>query len=359
MFKASLVIACGLLLLSSSCSIFAQGKSGSPEIGAYYYNGWTPKPNSALTDSLLHGFPEREPIWGWETSTPSVVKAQIDLAANAGLSFFSFCWYYPSRDPVHFETSPLNQALNLYLKAPNRDRLKFCLLVCNHPGSIIQPKDWSTVSSFWLKMFKDDQYLRVDGKPLLIFFSLPSLLQQFGSPENVHKAFDSLREACKAENIAGVTLGICASSDNASLLQVKQCGFDILTGYNYHGAGFSGKDTVIPIENLIRGNIKVWNSFQKSPLPYIPAITLNWDPRPWANNSPSYKSSPRYTGYSSKSVGESLEAAENWIAANPSHTPSERIILLYAWNEYGEGAWLTPSKAQDSDLLSGLKKSIK
>jgi hypothetical protein len=32
--------------------------------------------------------------------------------------------------------------------------------------------------------------------------------------------------------------------------------------------------------------------------------------------------------------------------------------VIYAWNEYGEGAWLTPSEGQNESLLDGVKKAL-
>src|SRR5438034_1397685 len=71
------------------------------QLGAYYFDGWAKAVSGHLTPRLRDSFPDRKPKWGWVTSTPEIVKDQIDLAADAGLSFFSFCWYYPDYDHQH------------------------------------------------------------------------------------------------------------------------------------------------------------------------------------------------------------------------------------------------------------------
>jgi hypothetical protein len=43
---------------------------------------------------------------------------------------------------------------------------------------------------------------------------------------------------------------------------------------------------------------------------------------------------------------------------NPGVLPHEKIGLLYAWNENGEGAWLTPGKTGLNPSL-GVKKALK
>src|SRR5215212_1241591 len=161
-------------------------KTDSLVVGAYYFDGWTGKTfhlNTALRDS----FPERKPIWGWMTSTQKIVEEQIDLAAGAGISFFNFCWYYSK------QSDPLNQALGLYLKASNKNRLQFSLLVANHQGYIIGPAEWPDAMKAWIELFKDPSFLTVYDKPYLTFFSAQTLIESFGSKEAVKHALDELR----------------------------------------------------------------------------------------------------------------------------------------------------------------------
>ncbi|WP_460937821.1 glycoside hydrolase family 99-like domain-containing protein [Spirosoma humi] len=287
------------------------------------------------------------------------MQDQIDAAADAGLSFFSFCWYSPNNPKTTFQNDPLNRALKFYLKAPNQKRLKFCLMVANHSGFFIGPPEWSRVSQAWIDLFKQPQYVKVNGRPLLIFFSLSSLIQKFGSPQAVHQAFDSLRTNAIAQGLPGVTIAACMSGSKPDLTQAQACGFDVLTGYNYHYAGFKQDNQVIPIDSLLAGSRRIWDRFEASPLPYIPVATLNWDPRPWASTSRSYAQSPRYVGYSSSSVYKAITDARNWINAHPDKTPKERLILAYAWNENGEGAWLTPSVSQSDSPLDGVRRAVK
>jgi hypothetical protein len=343
----------------SVSSAQSSGERSLTRVGAYYFDGWSGLTRGHLTEALVDSFPNRKPVWGWITSTPEVMEQQIASASDAGLSFFSFCWYYPSGNKSQFRSDPLNRALNLYLKAPNRDRLQFCLLVANHQGAEIGPSDWGAVSQAWLTLFKERGYLRVNNRPLLVFFSIKTLLTQFGGPPAVHRALDSLRTAAQDAGFAGVTIAACTSGDKAEVAQAQACGFDVLTGYNYHSAGFKPKSPVIPIDSLLAGSRRMWDRFQNVPLPYIPVVTLNWDPRPWASSNRSYAGSPRYEGFSSTSVFKGIQDARYWLDLNPNSTPPERIIIVYAWNEYGEGAWLTPSSAVTDNPLSGVKRALK
>jgi hypothetical protein len=51
-----------------------------------------------------------------------------------------------------------------------------------------------------------------------------------------------------------------------------------------------------------------------------------------------------------------LESAIAWMDRNPDQTTTERIVLLYAWNEFGEGSYLAPTKG---DLEGAYLKAVK
>ncbi len=344
-----------LFILIFSTNVFAQNTSDKPfDLGVYYFDGWT----STTTNNYVYLTPAllkdsvREPIWGWITSTQSIVDSQIVVAAKSGINFFAFDWYY-YKD--YTSNIPLNHALSLYLNSPHKDILKFCLMVANDNSTFdISPYDWKAVSKLWLNLFEDSSYEKADGKPLLIFFSPADLVTAFGSNEAVSEAFDSLRAAAVREGLNGVTIAACALPQSMGL--VSSCGFDVITGYNYAGSGFTAGDTANPIENLLTGEVKIWNQFKNSTLPIIPVGTLNWDPRPWSIYEP--PGFQYYVGYSGNSVYNTVSSLYEWINSNPYITTNEHIGILYAWNEYGEGGWLTPSIPLGDSLLQGLTKAV-
>jgi len=351
-----------LIIFLSSVAV-SSAQTTNITLGAYYFNGWTSTTDSHITPDLAANYPERTPKWGWVTGTPDVMKEQIDLAADAGLSFFAFCWYYPTANKANFKHDPLNQALNYYLEAPNNNRLKFCVLLTNHNGFIVGPEDWSTVTAEFLKLFKNKQYLTVNNKPLLIIYSLQTLVDKFGSDEAVKQAIESLKSQARAEGLNGVTVAANVPAVPGNIGQARNCGIDIFTGYNYHTVGYKQGDTtansVIPISKLTSESPKTWDFYTKYGTPVIPVGTLNWDPRPWVSMSKFYSKSPRYTGYSAQSVYNTISALRQWMYFHPNNVTSEHIALLYAWNEYGEGAWLTPSVQLGNQLLGGVKAALK
>lgn len=333
-----------------NCKAYSQTRV---KMGAYYFDGWRNIRSVHLTSSLVNNFSSRQPKWGWVTSTQKIVDEQIKVASKNGLSFFSFCWFYKKGGD-----SPLNNALNLYLKSPNRSLLEFSLLVSNHEGYEIGPSNWRDFQTRAINLFKLPGYVKANNKPLIVFFSLQTLIKQFGSAEKVAIAFESLREQARREGLAGVSIAGCVSNDPKNILLAERCGVDILTGYNYHDVGLFRQSGSVPIEKMASTERQMWNSFKSlTNLQYIPVSTLNWDPRPWANKSNRYSTSPYYKGYSKQSVYNSVKGCADWLQKNTSNTTPEKIGLLYAWNEYGEGAYLTPTK-NGENLAEGIIKAL-
>jgi hypothetical protein len=327
--------------------------------GAYYFDGWTGKYPYHITPSLVDSFPDREPKWGWITSTQRIMDAQIKLASKSGLNFFSFCWYYTGK--TSYKKEALNNALELFEKSTKKGDFKFCLLVANHAGYSIKKDDWEAVSTVWLNYFKNSAYLQVDGKPMIVFFSIPSLIKDLGSTEEVKVALTSLRTLAIKNGMKGLQIAACVSPDEKSIQEAEACTFDVLTGYNYHGA-LIREESLSPktsINKLTPTETKIWDKIATSTkLPYIPSLTLNWDPRPWANANNSYKTDKYYFGYSPGSVYESVSILKKWVMKNEQFSSQKKIAMIYAWNEYGEGAYLTPTK-NGTNYLNQLKKALK
>jgi len=343
-----------LLILLPINLVFGQN---SIKLGAYYFDGWTGHTYHA-TDKLKKNFSEREPVWGWVTSTPNVMESQIDLASDAGISFFNFCWYdTPAANKKGLEADPKNNALNLFLKAKNKSKLQYSILVVNNGSYAIDPKEWDDLCSYWLNLFKDPAYLKVEGKPLITFFDIPSLVKSFGNPQKVKEALNLFRKRANENNLSGLSIAATFGSKPASIKLAQDCDFDIITGYNYAAYGLkTTENEIVPIDSMSTSEERVWDGIKMQwKKPIIPAITLNWDRRPWAKTD---QRSPRFSGYSGESVKRSILTCRSWIKKNETSVVPEKIAILYAWNEYGEGAWLTPSRKLKNSLLEGVKAGL-
>ncbi|MEI7953798.1 MAG: glycoside hydrolase family 99-like domain-containing protein [Verrucomicrobiota bacterium] len=326
----------------------------SVKVGAYYFDGWSGDTDH-LSKRLLTDFADRKPVWGWKDDTVEIMQQQVDFCADHGINFWAFDWYYPEGEK---KETPLNHALALFQKTPNRDRMQFCLLVANHEGFRMGPKDWDDCCRIWIDLFRQPTHLRLNHRPLLIFFSPSELDSAFGGPDGVHKAFDSLRSKARDAGIPDVAICGCAGP-GGNLADLVHSGYTMLTGYNYNNGWMDGGGSM-PFTKLIETSSGYYDQFAKlSPLPYIPVVTIGWDRRPWElDQLPPEKRSVWYPDRSPQLVEKFVRTAVDWLDQHPDKATEQRMILLYAWNENGEGGYLTPTEADGTEYLKAVKRAL-
>ena len=352
-WACSLIVACVAILIPLTAQ--AQQPKLRAMVGAYYFDGWSGKTENMHLPKLLETkYADRKPLWGWRDDTVEIMQQQIDLCADHGIVFWAFDWYYPEGKD---KTTPLNNALGLYLKAPNRERLKFCLLVANHAGFRIGPKDWDACCQRWIELFRQPTHLQLDGQPLLIFFSPDELQRAFGGVEGVRRALEMLRAKAKQAGLPDVAVAACTGPGNLKAL--ADSGYTILTGYNYSLGWMSGGGSQ-PFQKLIDGNQRIFDQFaQQTPLPYVPVITAGWDRRPWEEGKlPPEKMSVWYPDRTPNLVEEFVRLGVRWLDKHPDKTTPERLLLIYAWNENGEGGYLTPTAKDGTEYLKAVQRAI-
>lgn len=324
-------------------------------IGAYYFDGWAGRsdrwkddsewaklnPPTHLTKRFVEEFADREPVWGWRDDSLEIMERQIDLAADGGVTFFAFCWYW-NKDLKKLGEDPKHIGLDLFLKAKNNHRLKFCLLVANHQGFLLNgADDWKQAAEVWLPYFKHPRHITVGGKPLVIVFN----------PGNADEAgLGQLQATVRAAGLPGVAVAGCGGG------QVRT-GFTYTTRYNVV-PGYAAASEARKYEELVDAHRKSWVGSPAQP--HIPTLSVGWDKRPWEG--------PRGLGQvagwyfpdrTPAKFTAALESAVAWMDRHPDQTTAERIVMLYAWNEFGEGGYLAPTKGDpDGAYLKAVKRVV-
>jgi Glycosyltransferase WbsX len=316
------------------------------QIGTYYFSGWSHGPNNNLT-SLLATSPLRkyEPLIGWYDDSQAQVDKNILQAAAAGIDFFAFDWYDAARSPYATDQS-LNEGLGYYLTSRQRYRLNFCLTFIDQAPFLPRARDWAGLVKTWMQYLKQPDYVRVGGKPLFIVFSPEHMRDIFGSSTNVHLALNYLRAAARKAHLPGVTIAVAATLvphyNPARVAQLRAEGYDVATGYNYHAMGPEKYRTPVPYSYLVQENRQMWDRVASHvPIPYIPVITSGWDERFSAREQPT---AIIYAGRTPAQFSCYAAAARQWIDTNAGRTVKERMVLVFAWNEVGEGGSIIPTK---------------
>ena len=330
-------------------------------IGAWYFGGWSFPSNQDgysyhITPTLTTQFSYREPVWGWREDKMDVMTQQINYAADAGLSFWGFCWYENTLSPNPTFMDYLNTALDLFIKAPNKNRLNFFLL----SSEPVSRYSWNTLCEKTIKLFSESNYLRVDGKPIIMFFNTDELIENLGGVSGIHEAFNIYREKARKAGIGEIMIGARTWPLKGDLKKYQErlesCGFDFLT--TYHN-GYNGDPGENDYEKLIQSDKWVWDKVpSNTALKYIPVLTTGYDMRPWAIDRPTLPASNFWFSHATPTgIANHLRDAIEWTKSN-NNKVLNNMIIMYAWNENGEGGWLTPTKSEGNTRLEEIKKVI-
>jgi len=302
---------------------------GEFEVGMYYFPGWW----TYSRWSVLDDYPERRPILGYyREGDPEVADWQIKWMVEHGVTFIVYDWYWSAgaRQLEH----GIHQG---FFNAKYNDKIKFCLLWANHNGpKTSSAEDMVNVTKYWLdNYFLRDDYMKVDGKPVVVIFSPYRFTEDMGV-EGVKAAFDKSREMARARGLNGIYFVSCASPNPGMLKQLEQEGYDALSGYNYPSAGDNGK-WVAPYDDMVTGYRDIWNAIaDNTKLRYIPVTEPGWDSRPW--NGPGARIR---TGKTPEKFKTMLQYAKEFVEKRtPDAKP--KMVLIEAWNEFGEGDYVEP-----------------
>jgi hypothetical protein len=208
-------------------------------------------------------------------------------------------------------------------------------LVANHSGAEIVGTDaWKQAADFWItKYFSHPRYLKSEGKPVIMIF-LPNGADKDG--------LAYLQAAAKKAGFPGVLVTGCGnvSPDN---------GFQAHTLYNTKPKEGLNLQDIYPFKLLADWNISVWKQTTRTDMPYIPCATAGWDRRPWeATGGEGFGAGSPVSVHFDRGTPEEFEhyikAMADWMDANPKSVTKDKLGLIYAWNEIGEGGWLVPCK---------------
>ncbi len=319
---------------------------GPFEVGVYYFPGW----QSAGQWQPIQRFPERRPVLGWyREGEPEVADWHIKWAVEHGITFFIYDWYW-SRGSRQLEHA-LHQG---YFNARYRSLLKFCLLWANHnaPGSH-SLEDCREVTRFWIaNYFNRPEHVTVEGKPLLVIFAPQRLYEDLGA-KNVPAALAAMRAECVRAGLQGLYLVACVA-DAAQGREAAAAGFDGVTGYTWPHLGVPAGEFRAPFASILEGYRRNWQHIlDTAGIPLLPPLSGGWDSRPWhgENNFIRYDRTPEL-------FRQHLRDARQLLESRPNDSRLRNLLIVEAWNEWGEGAYIEPHREFGFGYLDAIRDAL-
>ena len=288
----------------------------------------------------------------YDLRIPEVRKQQADLAREAGINGFCY-WHYWFGNGKRLLEMPFNDVL----KSEEPD-FPFCLGWANeswkakvwdfnstirdrtlmeqlYPGN----EDYKDHFYAILAAFKDKRYIRINNKPIFVVYK-PFLLPD---ANNFIKIWNIL--AIK-EGLEGIHF-IGHIEKSSSIESVLKMGFDSINIVRLGEYAFNKKllrRILIPtiLYKLFKKPLKINYSLmidyfvqnEERANNVYPTIIPNWDhtPRSGHKGSIFHNSTPELFA---KHVKDVFSAVEN-------KSPSDQIVFLKSWNEWGEGNYMEP-----------------
>lgn len=334
-------------------------------VGAYYFDGWSgPLTNFHFQGLPLGPYQDRQPFSAWQDNSTCAVEQQLATAHNFGIDFFIFDWYFnvEANDPGE----NLDSALQITHALPDRHGMQYAILYVDSSPFDVQPADWTSAVNEWVGYMTDPAYAQVNGEPVFFIINVGEMRQVFGTSPAVAGALAQLRTAAQAMGLPGVyivggfgvpdgTMGQHSLSDGFSIAQ--EDGYDAIAFYGYPFAP-PPVNGMLPFSTLSDAGHWMWDEATLgSPLPYIPTAMSGWDPRPW-NETEGITGDLMWYSRTPQDVATFLQDAITWTAANPllrpEPSPTPPLVLIEAWNEFGEGSHIIPTTADGTSYGDAL-----
>lgn len=353
--------ACHTFLLLLSLAALRVG-AAVPEylVGVYYFSGWSRQPPDRwVTEGRdwRKDWPGRVPLLG-EYNEQATMDREISAAVDHGVHFFQILWYPAGKTPREWSADPLNAGLRQFLASTNRHRLKFTLEYVNHPPFDLKPDDdWKSACHEWTAIMKDPAYLRVGGRPVFKVHGLHHFLNQNGGDvQRVAERLRILRDIAHASGLPDPLISGGVVPGDAETLAAVVGPYDFLTTY-MDLPGLPKVEKPYPYPLLLAHAEQAWKrSAEKSPKPYVPYLPSGWDPRPWKDPRPSFELPTREEWQSAlQKIKAALDTSPNLsLLAGPAQR--QKMLLIYAWNEFGEGGIVAPTQGEGMMKLKAIQQ---
>ena len=341
-----------------------------PENDEWWGKGFTEWTNVSKAKPLFpdHYQPHLPADLGfYDLRLPEVRQAQADLAKEYGI--YGFCYYHYWFNGRRILQRPFNEVL-----ASGKPNFPFCLCWANEnwtrvwdggsnrvllAQSYSYEDDLHHIESL-IPAFRDERYIRIHGKPLLLVYRTELL-------PNPARTAEIWREAVKRAGIGDLYLARVESFESG--IVPESIGFDAAVefapdwgnpgGVKFHWKHyfFLGRAGIIAkgyIENSVSDYQVVVNRMLHMPEPnYVcfRGVTPSWD------------NSPRRSKRAFILHGSTPEKYGAWLREVVEQTMKrfrgdERMVFINAWNEWGEGNHLEPDQKWGRAYLEMTYKAV-
>lgn len=293
----------------------------------------------------------------YDLSDPAVQHRQVALAKTYGIGGFCFYVYWFGGKRL-LETPVENYRVDKNLDLP------FCLCWANENWSrrwdgleneVLIAQKYSARDDLafiaWVAdYFKDERYLRINGKPLLLVYR-PNLLP------SAKQTAQRWRNWCRRNGVGEIYL---AYTQSFEAVDPARFGFDAAVEFPPNNS--MPPDITCRIKSLngsFAGRVFDWRVFIERSRRYRkPAYTL------FRGVCPSWDNTARRKDHGTIFLNSSPKGYCHWLrnaiedTCRRFNNPDERLVFINAWNEWAESAYLEPDQRYGYAYLEATRKAL-
>lgn len=339
-----------------------------PENDGWWGEGFTDWTNVAAAKALFPGHHQPHlpgELGYYDLRDAAVRDAQANLAARYGID--AFCYYHYWFAGRRLLNQPFDEVL-----ASGRPDLPFCLCWANEAWTRVwdggrddvlidqrySGEDDERHIDWLIEAFKDDRYVRVEGKPLFLVY-------RAGMLPDAPATTRVWRERAARAGLPGLFL--CRVESHFEADDPRPLGFDAAVEFQpAFGSGLTARQRFPPRRVLARfGLAPPGASYvavrydelvekmlrrRQPPFPRFPCVTPDWD-----NTARKPHGAFLLTGSTPEAFGRWTAEAARRLAAAPA---DRRLLFVNAWNEWAEGCHLEPCERWGDAYLSAFAGAI-
>ncbi len=367
------IVSCLLLLGALHAPLSATPESARDTlVGINYFAGWWEElPNkwhghgwTAQEADWRPEHPERVPVLGCYNDQATMDR-EIAAAAKHGVDFFSILWYFAPAGGKHAADVPrLNRGLENFLRSTNAPQLKFMIEYCNHADfSAVTDDEWAACLKVWVAALRHPSALR-DGNRLV--FKIHDAHQfwmknQQDLPRCCAR-LKQLRQAVREAGLGEILIGggVMSRTEVKSGQFIAQL-FDFTATY-MSIPPVEVREQEHPYALLAAEAREARAHHAGDAIPWMPYLAAGWNPRPWTHP----EADPNHRRFFTFPTCEEWTSELRQLRDDFKRFPAlglplpggqrQKIFTIYAWNEFGEGGIMAPTKAEGAMKLDCLKE---
>ncbi len=246
-------------------------------------------------------------------------------------------------------------------------------LISQHYGN---EKEWKEHFNYLLQFFKDDRYIKVDGKPLFIIYR-PEIIPC------LNKMIDCWQEAAKENGLKGLNIA-CQSNDyylqknrddsridyNIEFQPEFSCGalrrqrFSWIRTIRRNITRFVGRYLGIDLYRIGQKTLQKLGKTNRVDYDTVWLKIINTKPFSKKNIPGAYvgwDNSPRYGERATIYMGDTPEKFEYYMdlqIKNAKKHYKTDMLFMYAWNEWAEGGYLEPDERNGYKNLEAIRNTL-